>query len=401
MEVKEKYYKILNERLNHNGFQYKLGLNIDHMPFIPRGSCEAGGLYFTTKEYLYKFLHYGCYIADVSIPEDAKVYKDPGGDKWKADKIIIERYTLIEEHEFCDDKYFAICVVNIFKNYSTFIKRIKSYDFYLNAIRHDWTLLKDIEDQTEELCLIAVEQNAFALQYAKDQTHKICMKAIQKDAFAIQCVKEQTPELCMFAVKQNGSMLKYVKEQTPEICMEAVKQSKWNFDYVKEQTPEICMEVIKQDGHTLKHVKEQTHELCLEAVKQSGLALRFVKEQTPEICMEAVKRYGRALEYVKEQTPEICLEAVKRDGSSLRYVKEPTEEICLAAFKRGGFCIRNSELQTYQICYLYCINYPHNVQYIELDNLYEFYKDIYSKNKKTLDFMKKPLRRRLIRELGL
>ena len=37
-------------------------------------------------------------------------------------------------------------------------------------------------------------------------------------------LNEQT-EICLEAVKQSGYALEYVKEQTPEICLEAVKQN--------------------------------------------------------------------------------------------------------------------------------------------------------------------------------
>ena len=42
-----KYYKITNKEENHNGFQYKDGLNIDTIEFDPNGSCRPGGLYYT------------------------------------------------------------------------------------------------------------------------------------------------------------------------------------------------------------------------------------------------------------------------------------------------------------------------------------------------------------------
>ena len=46
--------------------------------------------------------------------------------------------------------------------------------------------------------------------------------------------KEQTPEMCLEAVKQYSFALQYVKEQTPEICLKAVKQYSYNLKYVKD-----------------------------------------------------------------------------------------------------------------------------------------------------------------------
>lgn len=80
-----KYYKILNKTMNHDGFQYHLGLNIDT-------DC---GLCYTTKENLHKYFHDGNLLAEIKIPDDAKVILE--GDKWRADKINILRITPLQE----------------------------------------------------------------------------------------------------------------------------------------------------------------------------------------------------------------------------------------------------------------------------------------------------------------
>ena len=48
-------------------------------------------------------------------------------------------------------------------------------------------------------------------------------------------VKEQTQEICLAAVKQNGYALQYVKEQTPDICLAAVKQDGYALQFVKDK----------------------------------------------------------------------------------------------------------------------------------------------------------------------
>ena len=86
---KKTYYKITNKEECHNGLQYHDGLVIDPKPFNhdPKASCVKGGIYFTTKEYLHRFMC-GCWIRPVRIPEDAQVILDPEGDKYRADKLI-------------------------------------------------------------------------------------------------------------------------------------------------------------------------------------------------------------------------------------------------------------------------------------------------------------------------
>ena len=96
------YFKITNIKENHNGFQYYDGLNvlIDKFNNNPSQSCVKGGLYFTTKEFIHEFYDYGDYLRVIELPTtdlDFKMVKDPQGDKYRANKIILkERYSLAD-----------------------------------------------------------------------------------------------------------------------------------------------------------------------------------------------------------------------------------------------------------------------------------------------------------------
>jgi ankyrin repeat protein len=85
------YLKILNIQENHNNLQYKTGLIEDCIPFNndPTLSCCSGGIYFSDEKYICEFLNYGIYIREVQIPDDAQMLKDPGGNKWRASKVIL------------------------------------------------------------------------------------------------------------------------------------------------------------------------------------------------------------------------------------------------------------------------------------------------------------------------
>ena len=96
------YFKITNSEEIHNGFVYTDGLNVLLEPFNndPNESCVAGGFYFTTLEYINKFYSYGVNLREVFLPTDDpefKMIKDPQGDKWRANKIILgKKYSLYD-----------------------------------------------------------------------------------------------------------------------------------------------------------------------------------------------------------------------------------------------------------------------------------------------------------------
>mgnify|MGYP001198641436 CR=1 FL=1 len=101
------YYKVVRKNHNHNGFIYKKGLNVLNEPFNdnPKASCVGGRLYFTDYENLPLFLYHGDLIYEVTIPKDAMVVKDPEGDKWGADRLVLGRcYRIAEDFDKWFDK---------------------------------------------------------------------------------------------------------------------------------------------------------------------------------------------------------------------------------------------------------------------------------------------------------
>ena len=115
----------------------------------------------------------------------------------------------------------------------------------LESVRRNGLILKDIEDQTDELCLAAVASNHRALYYVKNQTEEICIAAIHRSAEALALIRDQTEEICLEAMKQAGLALRYVKNQTEEICLEAVRQNGKALGYVENQTEEIYLEAME------------------------------------------------------------------------------------------------------------------------------------------------------------
>ena len=212
-EFNEKYagirfVKLTNKEENHNGYQFKDGLNIDTVPFYTKLNCCAGGIYFCKFDDFPYYLNYNNtemhFIRNIIIPDDAQVFEETN-ERYKSDKIIL------------------------------LDREVISFSF--------------------ENCLSAIKQNGFAFYYVTDQTPEICLVAIKLNAHVLEGVHHQTPEICLVAVKQNGFVLEYVKEQTPEICLEAVKQNGHALYYVVKQTPEICLAAVQQDGDALLYVK--------------------------------------------------------------------------------------------------------------------------------------------------
>ena len=80
------YLKITNSNETHHGLKFKRGLIEDPLKWNNDANCEPGGIYFTTPKYICKFLEYGIWLREVTIPDDAKI--SHGYKKSKANKLI-------------------------------------------------------------------------------------------------------------------------------------------------------------------------------------------------------------------------------------------------------------------------------------------------------------------------
>jgi len=238
----ELFVKFMRRDMTHRGFVYKRGLNTDTVPFNGRGSCKAGGLYFSRFEDFEKWRDFGPLVAFVRVPHGAAVYEEPCGTKLKASAIEI-----VDIHD-------------------------------ARGERAGW-----IEKFAER-----VGSSVAAL----------CLAAVKRSGWSIRCVPPlaRTPELCLAAVSRDGYSLKFipVAARTPEICLAAVKRFYFSLKYAPEaaHTPELYTTAVTLSGKALAFVPEtaRTVELCLAAVTRSGWeALRFVPEaaRTPDILLLA------------------------------------------------------------------------------------------------------------------
>jgi hypothetical protein len=270
------------------------------------------------------------------------------GENYNCNKItsLLDLYYYWKNREYITETYITVlqdeCEIN--KSHLTFYKKNNLIDF-MNHYKKDNInlLLLDVN--------IPYDANVIKSSYPNEYiTNKYIIKnkrllsndnelfyiGIQKNGEFIRFLDEQTEEICKLAVKVNPDALYYVKEQfqTDEICKLAIEQSYCTLNFVNNQTEEICKFAITKSAFAIKYVKEQfyTEEICKLAVSKNGLVIEFIKDEfkTDEICKLAVKQNGLSMKFIKDEfkTDEICKLAVKQNGYSLKYVINQTEEIC-------------------------------------------------------------------------
>ncbi len=242
----------------------------------------------------------------------------------------------------------------------------------LHDVQINGLCLKNIKNQTKELCIEAVKNNGLALQHVINQTEEICIEAIKNNSSSLQYVIEQTETICIYAIfrdiyndayyenyyksYETIKSFKYIKNKTFEICKLALNYDPFLLQFIENQTEEICLISVKKNGLSIKFIENQTEKICFQAVEQTGLALQYIKNQTYDICIKSVEQNGLALEYVEDKTNEICFKALDNNLKALKYIDIQTEEICQYAVNIHGSALIYIHEPSKEVCRLAKLN---------------------------------------------
>ena len=77
---------------------------------------------------------------------------------------------------------------------------------------------------------------------------------VKKDPYYLQHIpaKDQTEAICLEAVKQNGFALEFVEKQTEEICLEAIRRNEEAVKYVNPDIITRALVALLSDKHNTK-----------------------------------------------------------------------------------------------------------------------------------------------------
>jgi hypothetical protein len=281
LELKDKKLaKVLHPTLKHYNFQYREGLNIDHLPFNPSSECSPGGLYFCEFKDVATYFSYGSLIADVTLPDDAKVYKE--ACKYKANKIILSNIRPIQE-----------------------LTEWNSLDFQLAAVRQNGNAIRFITNPSHELHLAAVKKISCNIQFITNPSHEVQLAAVRLSGNAIRFITDPSHEVQLTAVQQNGYAIEYITEPSHEVQLAAVKQNGYAIQYITHPSYEVKLAAVKQNGYAIQYITNPSHEVQLAAVQQDGLAIQFITNPSYEVQVVAVQQNGYAIRYVTDPSHEV------------------------------------------------------------------------------------------------
>lgn len=136
----------------------------------------------------------------------------------------------------------------------------------------------------KELCEIAVNTNGSAIKHVPThlKTNELILTAIKKDPSVIDSISDQTEEMCLLAIETAQPYIDYRF-----------------LSNLRVQTPKVSELMVSIDGG-LRYINNKTPELCWKSIKLFPKNLRFVPAeiQSPDMCLYAIKLDPDCYSYV-------------------------------------------------------------------------------------------------------
>lgn len=125
----------------------------------------------------------------------------------------------------------------------------------ITGLYHNPELIKNIINQNEELCLIAVKQNGLLLEFVKNKSFTICYHAIKNNSFSIKYTNYSNKKLRNLAIKNNPESIKYINYPSFSMMYKAVKLNGLTLKYVDQTNDILCIKAVRNNAKALKYIK--------------------------------------------------------------------------------------------------------------------------------------------------
>ena len=218
------------------------------------------------------------------------------------------------------------------------------YNQVVDVLILNGLMLMYVENQTDELCLIAVKNIDTAIQYVKNKTPLLCSIAIAAN-----------PNNYIFITGKNFNLLRNVAFSIPGVIKEITNScEELDYDtikqiieakpeailYVVEQTEELCNIAIKKsEGSALKHIKNQTEKMIMNAIEYDSFNIRYATILNEDIYTAAVTKNPYAIQCIKYPSEKVIQIAIEKEPLVIKYISDPSFDICLNVVKKNNNAI--------------------------------------------------------------
>lgn len=241
------------------------------------------------------------------------------------------------------------------------IEKYVDYNMIKYLLSKNGMLLEFIptSKQTEDLVMIAIQENINAYQFAGIKTKKTDIFIMKNDPSKIDLVSNYWPELIEEFIRYNPRLVTKFYDTPDFLTKDMIKLALRGDPELFKTIPNPDMDIMKYTidlNVDMLEFMNYSSELIKYAIKKNGLALKFVKKKDLKTIKDAISQNVFALDYVEYPRNFLTSYAFRVSGLGLKYLENPTYDQCLDAVKRNPYSIefvpsnhRNKDLQMYAL----------------------------------------------------
>jgi hypothetical protein len=272
------------------------------------------------------------------------------------------------------------------------LENIKTTEEFLAEVKKDPNYIYNVPEkyQTLEMCLLAVRKSYFMIYAIKKRTPEFYKALVIEIPEMLNLIEEQSEEMCLLAIQRNGMVLKFVRNKiiSSKMCMAAIKQNPLAIIYVpiELQTKEMCDFVSQY--YKLSFVSFGMHpdDISIRLIQENSINFNDCYH-TDKVCLGAVQHDGMLLEHILDPSRDLILEAIKQNPKAIKFVDKknrkfyppnvPTKDMCLSLINDKIDCLKHipHEFFTDDFCELAIRKIRNAIIFIPKNKLtYDLYK---------------------------
>lgn len=193
----------------------------------------------------------------------------------------------------------------------------------------DFSFIKHLENPSEEVQLLAISNNPFAIKYIKNPTDTVKFEAIKNNGVYIEFIKEPSLELQLVAVNQFGSAIKYIKNASLKVKIASANKDMYSVLSMTPLKESEYSEALEGNCFLIKLIENPSVEMQLQAVKKNGLSIWFIEKPNLEVQLAALSQNIKAIYFLEKFTNiESKMYAIKQ-GVPVSFFKNTLKELVL------------------------------------------------------------------------
>jgi len=150
------------------------------------------------------------------------------------EKIVYHNPRVLELNEIIIDKNLVSLMGEDVSILSNKINTLP-HDVQLAVIQQNPFMIKDVENQTEELCLQALSINELCFKHINpgNITDKVAIRAISHTILNFKYIINPSENVLIEAIKIDPSLLKITNNQSDNVCFAALEKDIKSYQYIK------------------------------------------------------------------------------------------------------------------------------------------------------------------------